>query len=74
MDSPKTGAPEGAPAGDTRPTVRITLVRSPLGNTQRHKDTVRSLGLHRLHQTVVQADTPQLRGMLSKVAHLVKVE
>jgi large subunit ribosomal protein L30 len=60
MDSPKT--------------VRITLVRSPLGNTQRHKATVRALGLHRLHQTVEQVDTPQLRGMLSKVAHLVKVE
>jgi large subunit ribosomal protein L30 len=60
MDSPKT--------------VKITLVRSPLGNTQRHKATVRALGLHRLHQTVEQVDTPQLRGMLSKVAHLVKVE
>ncbi len=75
MDSPKSGAPEGAPAGDSpKKIVKITLVRSPLGNTQRHKDTVRALGLRRMHQTVEQVDTPQLRGMLSKVAHMVKVE
>jgi len=54
--------------------VRITLVRSPLGYSMRHKATVRSLGLRRMHQTVEQADTPQLRGMLAKVAHLVRVE
>jgi large subunit ribosomal protein L30 len=54
--------------------LRITLVRSPLGNTTKHKLTIRALGLSRLHQTVVQADTPQLRGMLAKVAHMVKVE
>jgi len=54
--------------------VRITLVRSPLGYSVTHKATVRALGLRRLHQTVEQADTPQLRGMLAKVAHLVKVE
>jgi large subunit ribosomal protein L30 len=74
MDSPKTGAPEGAPAGDSPKIVKITLVRSPLGNTGRHKATVRSLGLHRMHQTVEQVDTPQLRGMLNKIAHMVKVE
>ncbi|OGO48721.1 MAG: 50S ribosomal protein L30 [Chloroflexi bacterium RBG_16_63_12] len=55
-------------------TVRITLVRSPLGFSQKHKATVAALGLRRLHQTVEQADTPQLRGMLAKVGHLVKVE
>ena len=54
--------------------IRITLVRSPLGNTLTHKRTVRALGLRRMHQTVEQADTPQLRGMLASVAHLVKVE
>ncbi|MGH2521555.1 MAG: 50S ribosomal protein L30 [Anaerolineales bacterium] len=54
--------------------LRITLVHSPLGNTQKHKATVRALGLRKLHQTVEKADTPQLRGMLAKVAHLVKVE
>jgi large subunit ribosomal protein L30 len=54
--------------------LRITLVRSPLGNSTKHKLTIRALGLSRLHQTVVQADTPQLRGMLAKVAHMVTVE
>jgi large subunit ribosomal protein L30 len=54
--------------------LRITLVRSPLGYSQRHKATVAALGLRRMHQTVEQADTPQLRGMLAKVAHLVRVE
>lgn len=55
-------------------TLRIKLVRSPIGFSQRHKATVRALGLRRLHQTVEQADTPQLRGMLAKVARLVQVE
>ncbi len=54
--------------------LKITLVRSPIGSTQRHKATIRALGLRRLHQTVEQADTPALRGMLAKVAHLVRVE
>ena len=54
--------------------LRITLVRSPLGNTERHKATVRSLGLRKLHQTVELADSPQLRGMVAKVAHMVRVE
>jgi large subunit ribosomal protein L30 len=61
-------------AGDSPKTVRITLVRSPLGYSQRHKATVRALGLRRLHQTVEQADTPQLRGMVAKVSHLVVLE
>lgn len=63
-----------ATAGSRPHTLRITLVRSPLGNTQRHKDTVRSLGLRRISQTVEHTDSPQLRGMLAKVAHMVKVE
>ena len=66
--------PAELPASDRPRTVRITLVRSPLGYSQRHKATVRALGLRRLHQTVEQADTPQLRGMVAKVAHLVVLE
>ena len=62
------------PKKATGKTLRITLVRSPLGNSYTHKATVRALGLRRMHQTVEQADTPQIRGMLAKVAHLVKVE
>ena len=54
--------------------LKITLVHSPIGNSERHKAKVRALGLHRLGQTVEQIDTPTVRGMISKVNHLVKVE
>ena len=57
-----------------RKTVQITLVRSPLGSSGRHCGTVRALGLRRPRHTVAHADTPQLRGMLAKVAHLVAIE
>ena len=43
-------------------TLRITLVRSPIGTTYRHKATLVALGLRHINQTVEQADTPQLRG------------
>jgi large subunit ribosomal protein L30 len=55
-------------------TVRITLVKSAIGYSKTHKATVRALGLHRLHETVEHVDTPTLRGMLYKVAHLVEVK
>ena len=55
-------------------TVQITLVRSPLGTSGRHRGTVRALGLRRPRHTVQHVDTPQLRGMLAKVAHLVEIE
>ncbi len=63
-----------SPSNASPKVLRITLVRSPLGNTQRHKATVRSLGLRKMHQTVEITDSPQLRGMVAKVAHMVVVE
>ncbi|NIS79315.1 MAG: 50S ribosomal protein L30 [Anaerolineales bacterium] len=54
--------------------LRVTLVRSPIGYSERQKRTVRALGLRRLHQTVEHADTPEIRGMIKKVNHLVQVE
>lgn len=54
--------------------LRITLIKSPIGYSKKHKDTIRTLGLHRMHQTVEHADTPALRGMLLKVNHLVMIE
>jgi large subunit ribosomal protein L30 len=54
--------------------VRLTLVGSAIGYSKEHKATVRALGFTHLHQTVEQVDTPTLRGMLYKVAHLVEVE
>ena len=53
--------------------LRITLVKSPLGYSKRHKGTIRALGLRRLQQTVEHVDSPQLRGMLYKVSHLLDI-
>lgn len=53
--------------------LRIKLVRSPIGATERQRATVRALGLRRLHQVVEQADSPVTRGMVQKVAHLVTI-
>jgi large subunit ribosomal protein L30 len=54
--------------------VRITLVKSAIGYSVRHKATIFALGLRKMHQTVEHTDSPTLRGMLYKVAHLVEVE
>jgi large subunit ribosomal protein L30 len=54
--------------------LRITLVRSPIGYSKDQKRTVRALGLRHMHQTVEQDDSPVIRGMVSKVRHLLKVE
>lgn len=54
--------------------LRITLVKSAIGYSKTHKATVRALGLRRMHQSVEQVDSPTLRGMLAKVAHLVEIE
>lgn len=59
---------------DKEKVLRITLVKSPIGYTERQKSTVRALGLRRLNQTVEQVDTPVLRGMLDRVSHLVQVD
>ena len=55
-------------------TIHVTLVRSPIGYTKDQKATVRALGLHRMHETVEHKDTPALRGMLTKIIHLLKIE
>lgn len=54
--------------------LRVTYVKSTIGNLQRHKDTVRSLGLRKLGQTVEVQDNPAMRGMVNSVIHLVRVE
>ncbi len=54
--------------------LRITYVKSAIGYSERHKATIRTLGLRRLHQSVIHEDTPTLRGMLAKVNHLVQIE
>lgn len=76
VGSVHVGALEGAeaPATDSQKRLRITLVKSPIGYTERQKATVRALGLRHLHDTVEQADSPAIRGMIGKVSHLVVVE
>jgi large subunit ribosomal protein L30 len=53
--------------------LKITLIRSGIGRPKSHRVTLRSLGLTKLHKTVVLKDTPQVRGMVNKVSHLLKV-
>lgn len=55
-------------------TLSVTLVKSPIGYTKRQKATVRALGLRHLNQTVEHTDTPAVRGMLTKISHLLRVE
>lgn len=55
-------------------TLRVTLVRSPIGYTKDQKATARALGLRRLNHTVEHKDTPALRGMLNKIIHLLRIE
>jgi large subunit ribosomal protein L30 len=54
--------------------IKITLVRSPIGNSERQKATVRALGLHKVGQTVEKQDSPTVRGMMAKVNHLIQIE
>jgi large subunit ribosomal protein L30 len=55
-------------------TVRITQVRSQIGQSERHRGTLRALGLGKIGRSVEHEETPQLAGMLRKVRQLVKVE
>ncbi|HVH51404.1 MAG TPA: 50S ribosomal protein L30 [Gaiellaceae bacterium] len=54
--------------------VKITQVRSQIGQSERHRGTLRALGLGKIGRTAEHDETPVLAGMLRKVAHLVKVE
>ena len=54
--------------------LKVTLVKSGTNRPQRHKDTIRGLGLTRMHKSVVLNDTPSVRGMIRTVSHLVRVE
>jgi len=59
---------------NSTPKLRITWVKSTIGYSRRQKGTITALGLRRLGDIVEQADTPAIRGMLAKIAHLVRVE
>jgi large subunit ribosomal protein L30 len=54
--------------------LKITQVKSGIGNKQNQRATLRSLGLKRMHDVVVKDDRPEIRGMVATVTHLVSVE
>ena len=54
--------------------IRITQIKSVIGATPLHKKTMTAIGFRRNYQTLEKADTPQMRGMLKQVRHLVRVE
>ena len=54
--------------------LKITLKKSVVGRLKKHIATVQALGLHRISQTVVHRDTPQIQGMISKIAYMLEVE
>jgi large subunit ribosomal protein L30 len=54
--------------------VRVTQIRSQIGQSQRHRGTLRALGLGKIGRTAEHAESPQLAGMLRKVRHLVRIE
>lgn len=54
--------------------IKVTLVRSGINRPQDQKDTIRGLGLTKMHKSVVVNDTQAIRGMIRKVSHLVAIE
>ena len=54
--------------------LRVTQIRSAIDRPKDQKRTVRALGIHRLHESVLKDDRPEIRGMIAKVSHLVRVE
>jgi large subunit ribosomal protein L30 len=54
--------------------ISVTLKSSIIGSTKRQRETIKALGLGKINSTVVHEDTPQIKGMIAKVNHLVSVE
>jgi large subunit ribosomal protein L30 len=61
-------------AKDKAKSIKVTLVKSVFGQLKSHRATVRGLGLRRIRDTAVLADTPEIRGMIRASGHLLKVE
>ena len=55
-------------------TIKVTLVKSPIGTKQSHRATVRGLGLRKINSFSILNDTPEIRGMVNKINYLVKCE
>ncbi len=67
-------APSGSKKAATEPRLRVTQTRSSIGTKPKHRGTLRALGLRGLGQTHELPDRPEIRGMLARVPHLVRVE
>ncbi len=61
-------------AAKTKATVTVTQIGSPIGRPKDQRETLIGLGLNKMHRTRTLEDTPSVRGMIDKVAHLVRVE
>jgi large subunit ribosomal protein L30 len=61
-------------AGQDDTVLRVTLIRSTIGTKPKHRGTIRALGLKRINHSVTLPDRPEIRGMLARVPHLVRVE
>ena len=55
-------------------TITVRLIRSMVGHPEKHRAVLRGMGLTKIHKAVALPDTPQMRGMINKVRHLVRVE
>lgn len=53
--------------------IKITLIRSLAGKKERHRRTIRALGLKKMHSSLIKEDNPQIRGMINRVSYMVKV-
>lgn len=54
--------------------LKVTQIRGLVGSKKNQRESMRTLGLHRIHQSVVRPDTPETRGLINAVRHLVEVE
>ena len=53
--------------------IKVTLIKSLAGKKERHRRTIRALGLKKMHSSVIKEDNPQIRGMIDRVSYMVKV-
>ena len=54
--------------------LKVTQIRSTIGRIEKQKQTIKALGIRKLYQSVIHKDSPQIRGMIEKVKHLVRIE
>jgi large subunit ribosomal protein L30 len=55
-------------------TIKVTLVKSGIGSVKKVRATLTGLGLTKMNKSVIRKDTPEIRGMIAKVSHLVRIE